>query len=60
MANCRKKGKKKITFWLTDAEIGVLKEEGAVEGLNMTDVIRQQIILIAKKRGVLRHETEQS
>ena len=59
MANSRKKGKKKITFWLTDAEISVLKEEGTLAGLNMTDVIRQQIILIAKKRGVLRQETEQ-
>lgn len=53
MANQRKKGKKKIAFWLTDEEISILKEEAAERQLNMTDVVRTLLVSVAKKRGIV-------
>lgn len=50
MANCRKKGKKRLGFWLTEAEIQLLKDIADEMGLNMTDVLRQMIITTAKKQ----------
>ena len=52
MANQRKKGKKKIAFWLTDEEISILKEESQIKGLNMTDVFRGLLVSVAKKRNI--------
>ena len=49
MANSRKKGKKKLGFWLTQAEIQVLKDIADETGLNMTDALRQMLINNAKQ-----------
>lgn len=53
MANMRKKGKKKVSFWLTEAERNLLKEAADKEGLNMSDVISTLLINNAKKKGIL-------
>lgn len=50
MANSRKKGKKRLGFWLTDAEVQLLKDISESMGLNMTDALRQMLITTAKKQ----------
>ena len=54
MANMRKKGKKKVSFWLTEAERNLLKDAAEKEGLNMSDVIRTLLINNAKAKGILK------
>lgn len=49
MANSRKKGKRKLGFWLTEAEVQLLKDISQETGLNMTDVLRQMLITTAKQ-----------
>ena len=53
MGNQRKKGKKKYSFWLTEAEGSLLKEMAEIEEINMTDVFRTLLIEKAKKKGIL-------
>ena len=54
MANARKKGKKKVGFWLTEAERSLLKDAADEAGLNMSDMIREILINHAKKKGIIK------
>lgn len=44
MANARKKGKKKLSFWLTESERELLKEIADNAQINQTDAIRMLLI----------------
>lgn len=60
MANSRKKGKKKLGFWLTNAEIQLLKDIAEETGLNMTDALRQMLINNAKQLKKGHNENDKS
>lgn len=54
MAGIRKKGKKKIGFWLNEAERNLLKEIADREGLTQTDALRKLLIEASKREGVMK------
>ena len=56
MANMRKKGKKRVAFWLTEAERSLIKELADAYGVNQTDAFRTILIKTAKQEGIIKNE----
>lgn len=54
MANMRKKGKKRVAFWLTEAERSLIKELADAYGVNQTDAFRTILIEAAKREGIFK------
>ncbi len=59
MANMRKKGKKRVAFWLTEAERSLIKELADSYGVNQTDAFRTILIQTAKKEGLIKNEKKE-
>lgn len=57
MPNSRKKGKKKVAFWLTDAEIDLLAELAEIAQINRTDVMRT---LLIKGKKIIKAKQERN
>lgn len=49
--NARKKGKKKVGFWVDDEEERQLKEAAKALGMNVSDFLKTAFLKTTKKEG---------
>lgn len=57
MPNARKKGKKKVSFWLNELEREMLKEIADSKQVNQTDAIRMTLLMGYKTMLTNKKET---